>query len=36
MNCYFPFVVHNLLEKGAIEERVSCDNVVIREICYQL
>jgi hypothetical protein len=26
-------VFHNLLEKGAIEERVSCDNAVILEIC---
>jgi len=33
MTCYFAFVFHNLLEKGAIEERVSCDNVVIRVIC---
>lgn len=34
MNCYFLFVLHNLLDKGAVEERVSCDNVVIREIRF--
>ena len=33
MTCYFPFVFHNLLEKGAMEEIVRCDNVVVRVIC---
>jgi hypothetical protein len=33
MNYYFPFVFHNLLEKRAIEERVSGDSAFIREIC---
>jgi hypothetical protein len=27
-----PFLFHSMLEKGAIERRVSCDNADIREI----
>ena len=35
MNCCFLFVFHKLFEKRNVEERVSCDNAVIRKICIQ-